>query len=127
MKATRHGYGTAWDGSKTVTATRLSYAVFTGDPGTLDVCHSCDIPECVNPYHLWLGDAKANVRDSMAKGRKPKPGPTRGDNKMAHIRKEDVGRVRGAIANRSGSLRELSKELGISLHVLRDLSCGRHY
>lgn len=27
------------------------------------VCHTCDVPECVNPDHLYVGSAKTNARD----------------------------------------------------------------
>lgn len=51
-------------------AHRWSFEAFTGiSPGEKDVCHKCDTPACVNPDHLWLGDAKTNAQDMAKKGR----------------------------------------------------------
>lgn len=49
---------------------RLVYELFHGHkPGKLLVCHSCDVPLCIEPRHLWLGTAKDNTQDAVRKGR----------------------------------------------------------
>ncbi len=66
----RMGYGVLNYGGKVVYAHRLSYEVFKGPiPEGMLVCHSCDVPACINPDHLWLGTQKENVLDCCKKGR----------------------------------------------------------
>jgi hypothetical protein len=49
---------------------RISWYIETGiDPSEKFVLHKCDNPPCVNPNHLFLGDALLNSQDMMAKGR----------------------------------------------------------
>jgi hypothetical protein len=66
------GYGqTGWRG-KNAFAHRRMYMVVHGISKLKTeqtVCHSCDVRNCCNPDHLWLGDAAANVLDSAIKKR----------------------------------------------------------
>lgn len=63
------GYGYVRYEGKQWIASRLSYFAFVGLPGSMDVCHHCDNPVCINPAHLFLGTAKDNMADRGRKGR----------------------------------------------------------
>jgi hypothetical protein len=87
------GYGkiASLDGkSRMEYAHRISYQMHYGafDP-SLSVCHTCDNPSCVNPAHLFLGTAKDNAEDMIAKGRSPK-GSRAGQSKLTEADVEKI-------------------------------------
>lgn len=56
-------------GAKSV-AHRVSWEMTYGEiPDGMFVCHVCDVRQCVNPQHLFLGSPGDNRRDCQAKGR----------------------------------------------------------
>lgn len=67
----RDGYGKFVDFGKTIQAHRVAYSLFVGEiPKGSWVLHRCDNRKCVNPEHLFLGNAKVNIADMDAKKRR---------------------------------------------------------
>ena len=62
------GYGVIVVEGVQVPAHRFSWELHFGQLGKEFVCHHCDNKSCVNPNHLFLGDAKANADDLVSKG-----------------------------------------------------------
>lgn len=55
-------------GKNVIPAHRASYILLRGIiPPTLYVCHFCDRPGCVNPFHLFTGTHQENLLDYKQK------------------------------------------------------------
>lgn len=105
----------------TYRAHRVAFYLSNGsDPGELLVLHKCDVPLCVNPSHLFLGNAADNVHDALNKGRF-KPG-FKNRNPRAHaiLTEEDVRVIRSTTPYR-GFIKALAKRYGICTKAISDV------
>lgn len=64
----KDGYGRFQIKGKVYRAHRYSFLLFYNYLPKM-ACHTCDTPQCVNPKHLFAGDALLNNRDKIKKGR----------------------------------------------------------
>lgn len=66
----RNGYGHFHHRGKDYNAHRLAWELTRGPiPEGKHVLHKCDVANCVNPAHLFLGDHAENMADMRKKNR----------------------------------------------------------
>ena len=69
-RLTKKGYGTIWGSGGNLHAHRASFMLYKGEiPDGLHVLHTCDVRNCVNPDHLFLGTNLDNIKDKVLKNR----------------------------------------------------------
>lgn len=70
-------------------AHRVAWTLSHGPiPEGQSVLHSCDVPPCVNPAHLFLGTQRTNMEDAARKERLRVPRPSA--RKLPEPKREDV-------------------------------------
>lgn len=121
------GYGAINDGAgKIVGAHRVAYQMEFGDfDPALDVLHHCDNPPCCNPKHLFLGTAKDNADDMVAKGR-ARPNPRKGMKHHAAKLTDDIVREIRASRDRHIDLARKHGVSGTTIQYVRERKTWRH-
>lgn len=107
---------------KSVKAHRFSWELANGRsvPHGMQVCHTCDVPTCVNPSHLFIGTALDNNADKAKKGRQSSmPGEA---NHNAKMTADLVMRIR---ATPEISVAAWAQELGLHYMTISDARRGR--
>lgn len=97
-----------------VRAHRVAWRLFNGDPGNKMVLHKCDVRNCVNPDHLFLGTQLDNMRDCVVKGRH-KNVPHYGEaNPMAVLTAEKVAQMKADREATGRSYSQIAKDYDVS-------------
>jgi len=127
VKTHKHPYGWISYKGKKYNAHRLFYMLYNNmeltNPKIL-VCHTCDVPQCVNPYHLFAGTQKQNINDMWQKNRqaqrliKPKFRSILNPSQVFEIRKKCLT----GIADR-----DLSKIYGVKKSTISDIRLNRRW
>lgn len=101
------GYGRINIDQKIKRAHRVGYELFRGKiPEGLEALHKCDRPQCVNPFHIFLGTKQDNVQDMIRKNRH---NPKRGEsNYWSKLNEKQVVEIRNLYANGNYTYRQLA-------------------
>jgi hypothetical protein len=120
-----HGYGQFYYNGKLIGAHRFIYKCINGIiPDKICICHKCDNPGCVNPYHLWPGTKIDNNKDMFNKGRNVK-GEMKGNTKLTG---EQVKQILIDIYNNVYSnIREICIGYNISKSVIIPILDGKNW
>lgn len=120
----KRGYGKFSYIGKRFNSHRFSYMVHKGEiPKGMCVCHSCDVPSCINPEHLFIGTYKQNSQDMVDKGRQNSvKGTKQGLSKLTEeqvleIRKKYIY-CKNRILSSGYSIPKLSKEYNVSIDTI---------
>lgn len=120
----RGGYGRLRVAERTQKAHRVAYQLYVGEiPEGLCVCHRCDNPGCVNPYHLFLGTKADNARDRDNKGRGGHSVMSGEKNGHAKLTEVQVVEIRAKHANGARNV-DLAKEYGVAHQTISSIVCG---
>jgi hypothetical protein len=123
------GYGLFWFFGAPRRAHRVSWMIANGEiPGGRMVLHHCDVRHCVNPSHLYLGNALDNCRDMWARGRAGAGNTTQtaahGKNiPHSKLNPRSVRAIRKAMTT-DESIRSIGRRFGVAHGTIRAVRDG---
>lgn len=119
----RSGHRTMGFHGKYVGVHRIAWILTNGSvPDGLSVLHRCDVPDCVNVDHLFLGTVADNNADRDQKGRHI---PLRGSkNGFAKLSEYQIIEIREMLAQRVPQ-RKIAAQYGVNQFAIWSIKAGR--
>lgn len=109
------GYGRTTKAGPLTYAHRRAWIYTNGPvPEGMDVCHHCDVRNCCNPSHMFLGTHDDNMKDRSLKGR----GVALSEEKVREIRAKKKAGARSM---------DLIREYGVSTSAIYEVLAGRSW
>jgi hypothetical protein len=109
-------------------AHRASYMMFVGEiPEGHEVCHTCDVGLCVNPYHLFTSSHLGNMRDCAKKGRAVPSGMQGEGHTNSIFTEEQVLQIYREYHGGGVSQRILAARFGCSRGAIVEIGEGRNW
>lgn len=120
----KQGYGKLRLGGKHYLAHRYSFEQAIGSPEGYLVLHKCDVPGCVNPKHLYLGDQKKNMQDCLIRGRMLRASGERNGRAVATVAQISEIRLR---LSRGEPGKVIAAALGLSESIISRVRTGQSW
>ena len=120
----KEGYGVLYAGGKHMKAHRFSLALHRGEPPVkLHACHTCDVPGCINPDHLFWGTDADNKKDSKAKGRSRNAPRLGAAHSLAKLSDDDVIFIRASVLRTA----ELAAKFHVCHQTIRNIQLRKNW
>jgi len=118
------GYGRFNVDGKMQSAHRFSYGLRNPDfDRSLNICHRCDNPGCVNPDHLFAATQKENIADRDRKGRrKMSYGDRHYRSKITSDQAKEIKALKGKMKQT-----DIAKKFGINRSNVARIISGKYW
>ena len=120
-----HGYGKFSIGKKYKFAHRMAYELFVSTiPIDLQVLHKCDVRDCCNIDHLYVGTHADNMRDVSERNRHNNVGSKNGH---AKLNEKDALYIKEALRLKTKTCAQLARDFNTSESCMHDIKHGRSW
>jgi len=104
---------------------RVSYILAHGPIlAGMSICHKCDVRNCVNPDHLFMGTQKDNMADMVSKSRQAPPDITKRvgtDNGRSVLSESDVLAIRRNFVYTRGIYQKLALKYSVTPEMIGNI------